>query len=191
MIQIHTKKQNEVLEELQKTLGDFELCSPENLARLRAPKIFPISNKNRFYNERAYEILKTWHDINAVFHYFPRTYQKKMIASREFENLFLTQILSPLERELRDLEQKGKKKKTLTEEEEKNVLLLLKLYSKFFNIGLSGIEKLVPYEFQQILHDQIEPIKNLMRGIDSYTKRISSEKIISSKFPFEEHEIGL
>ena len=52
MIRIHTEKQIEVFEELQKTLGDFELCSAENLARLRAPEIFPISNKNRFYNER-------------------------------------------------------------------------------------------------------------------------------------------
>ena len=191
MVFIPNTKQQKVLSELSNTHDGFGLCSFENLARIKDSKTFSITNKSRFWNDRCEEILHTWNDTNKVFHYFPENYQKKMIASREFGSLFLTQILVTLENDLDSLERKKKKKKQLTQDEEQNYVMLLKLYSKFFNIGLAGIERLVPTEFHQIIYEQVESIKTLMRAIDSYTQRLAPNQVISSKFPFEKQELGL
>jgi len=187
MVLIRSREQNKVLNELRNTHPDFVLCTPENHCRLIFPKIFPISNESRFYNERCQEILQTWKDIGDVFHRFPDIYQKKMIASRAFRSLFETQIFSTLDNEAR----KNLRKKKLTASEEKNMALLIKLYTDFFRIGLNGLIRLMPSEFTHLLSEQVKPIVDNMFAINDYTRRIAPEKAKLSLFPFTKPELGL
>ncbi len=187
MVQIHSNKQDKVLNELSNTYPNFALCSPENLARLLKKEHFSISNESRFYNERCQEILQTWIDVGNVFHRFPELYQKKMIASNAFRSLFETQIFSTLDNEAR----KNLKKKKLTSNEEKNMALLIKLYTDFFRIGLNGLNRLMPSEFTHLLADQVKPIIQNMNAINDYTRRIAPEKAKLSLFPFTKPELGL
>ncbi len=180
-----TTLRDSVLDELEKTHPDFKLCNREDLARLRKPEIWTISNKARFYNEISEKILQAWDDISNVFYLLPESYQMKLIISKEFESLFTNNILSYLTQEMKKKERKNKLK------ESDEIILLYELYSKFFRIGYHGLNDLMPPEFFYIFNKQTQETFSLMRAITSYGERIAPAKAKRAKFPFSPHEVGL
>jgi len=181
-----TARQEKVLDDLKKVFPVPILCNYEDLARLRHPEIWKISNESRFYNKLAENILHSWDDINNIFHLLPESTKKKIIASKEFDTLFTTQILSHLEQELKKKERQKKLK-----ESEEDIFLLYKLYSTFLRIGLNGVVNLMPVEFGHILRTQIKPTFDLMNSITSYSERIAPKKANLAKFPFTKKDFGL
>ena len=161
----------------------FKLCSHEHLCTLRDPVLFPNTDMSRFYRERCTEILSTWSDISSIFHLLPKSYQKKLIASREFERLFQSQILSTLQNEVQDKEWKNK-----LDETNKEYLVLQQLYSNFLTIGLEGITKLMPLEFQNIIKKKLDEVFELMQMVTQYSNRIAPRKAKLKNFPFSVKE---
>ena len=93
-----------VSSEIKNAYYGFKLCTHEQLCTLRDPILFENTDMSRFYRERCAEILSTWSDISSIFHLLPKSYQKKLIASKEFERLFQSQILSRLQNEVQTKE---------------------------------------------------------------------------------------
>jgi hypothetical protein len=134
---------------------------------------------SRFYREKCNKILSTWSDISSIFHLLPKSYQKKLIASRQFESLFQTQILSTLQNEVQTKEFQKKLQET-----NKEYLVLQQLYSNFLTIGLQGITKLMPLEFHNIIQSKINEIFELIQMITQYTNRIAPRKAKLKNFPY-------
>ncbi len=181
-----TSERDSVLDDLEKTHPQFKLCNYEDLARLRSPQIWTISNKARFYNDVSEKILQAWDDISSMFYLMPESYRKKLITAKEFENMFTNNIFSFLEQ---DIDKKERQKKLRESEDE--ILMLYKLYSTFLRIGLSGMLNLMPYEFGHILRSQMQQTFDMMQAISSYGERIAPTKAKRAKFPFSPHELGL
>ena len=172
-----------VSSEIKNAYLGFKLCSHEHLCTLRDPVLFPNTDMSRFYRERCTEILSTWSDISSIFHLLPKSYQKKLIASREFERLFQSQILSTLQNEVQDKEWKNK-----LDETNKEYLVLQQLYSNFLTIGLEGITKLMPLEFHNIIQGKIDEVFELIQMITMYSNRIAPRKAKLKNFPFSVKE---
>jgi len=171
---IRDSKVDAVLEDIKKTYPNYSLCSPENLARITKQDGFEITNESRFWNERCKEILIAIHDINVIFHRYPDSYKTKIIASHEFETLFHSQIFSFLEPRIKD-------KKNASPED---TAMMIKLCSKFIQIGLSGMLRSMPSDFTYILEPQIQEVFTLMSAINQYTRRIAPRYAKSTEFPF-------
>ena len=172
-----------VFEEIEKTYSDVTLCSVTNLIHLKYPKRYPPTHPSRFYNERAEEILKSWRDCSAYFHYLPKQTQRKIIASREFERLFQTQILSTLQDEVQTKEFQKKLKHA-----DKELATLQQLYRHFLEIGLTGYVNLMPTEFKNIINKKLDEVFELMQMITQYNKRIAPKKSKLTYFPFSVKE---
>ena len=170
-------KQDRVSSEIEKAYSGFKLYTLEDLCTLRDPILFPRSDMSRFYREKCTKILQSWSDIASIFHVLPKSYQKKLIASREFESLFRN-ILSRLEKEVQTKEFQKKLKET-----NKEFLVLQQLYSKFLTIGLNGITKLMPREFHNIINKKIDEVFELMQMITMYSNRIAPKKARLKDFP--------
>ena len=171
-VTIRRSSSNEhVLEEIEKTYGDITLCSKNNLAHLLYPEIFEIKHPSRFYNARAEEILKSWRDCSAYFHRLPKRTQRKIIASREFERLFQSQILPTLLREVQTKEFQKKLKLA-----DKELTTLQQLYRHFLEIGLKGYVNLMPVEFKNIINKKLDEVFELMQMVTMYSKRIAPKK---------------
>ena len=165
-----------VLIELKKTYPNYSLCSYENLGRVT--RKFKITNSSRFWNERCEEVLKPIHDINQTFHYFPEIYQEKLIFSKELKVLFETNIFPHL----------GKKIKDMKDPEPKDTAIMIKLCSRFMNIGLTGMLQTMPSDFTHILATKVQELFTLMNAINQYAERIAPSFARSTEFPFDMYE---
>jgi len=176
VIKDRTSEDDSVLYALEKTYPDYSLCSYENLGRVT--RKFEITNPSRFWNERCEEVLKPIHDINQTFHYFPELYQEKLILSHEVQVLFETNIFPHLESKLKD------KKNP----DPKDTAIMIKLCSRFMNIGLTGMLQTMPSDFTNILAPKIQELCTLMSAINQYAERIAPSFAKSTEFPFDMYE---
>ena len=176
VIKGRTTKDDSVLYALEKTYPDYSLCSYENLGRVT--RKFKITNSSRFWNERCEEVLKPIHDINQTFHYFPESYQEKMILSREIQVLFETNIFSNLKKKIKD--KKNPKPK--------DTAMMIKLCSRFMDIGLTGMLQTMPSDFIHILTPKVQELFTLMSAINQYAERIAPSFAKSTEFPFDMYE---
>jgi len=172
MRNIHDSKHDSVLDQLEKTYPTHTLCSYENLGRITGE--FKITNKPRFWNERCEEVLSAIHDLNVTFHRYPKNYQMKMIISPEFESLFSSQIFPFLENKI----QYGKTNPEYT-------AIMIKMCSMYLRLGLDGMKKTMPSEFQQILQTKFDDIMLLMNSINQYTKRLAPKESNATEFNFD------
>jgi hypothetical protein len=173
MKSIRTSKVDSVLDDVEKTYPSYNLCSYENLARINGK--LKITNPPRFWNERSHEVLSAVHDINVTFHRYPDSHKQKILASKEIETLFHSQIFTYLESKIRD------SKKASPEE----TAIMVKICSNFMKIGLSGLLKLMPSDFTHILEPKTQELFTLMNAINEYTNRISPRHAKTSEFPFD------
>ena len=109
------------------------------------------------------QILKSWRDYSAYFHRLPKRTQRKIIASREFERLFQSQILPSLLREVQTKEFQKKLKLA-----DKELTTLQQLYRHFLEIGLTGYVNLMPVEFRNIIDKKLDEVFELMSMITQY-----------------------
>lgn len=175
MKNIHDSKHDSVLEQLEKTYPTYKLCSYENLGRITNE--FKITNKPRFWNERCEEVLSVIHDIDVTFHRYPEKYQMKMIVSPQFESLFSSQIFPFLEKKI----QYGKTNPEY-------IAIMIKMCEIYLRLGLDGMKKTMPSEFQHILQAKFDDIMLLMDSINQYTKRLAPKESNAIDFDFNFYE---
>ena len=172
MKSIRSSKQDTVLDMLEETYPYYSLCSYENLGRMTGE--FKITNKPRFWNERCREVLSAIQDLTVTFHRYPKNYQMKMIVSPQFESLFSSQIFPFLENKI----QYGKTNPEYT-------AIMIKMCSMYLRLGLDGMKKTMPSEFQQILQTKFDDIMLLMQSINQYTKRLAPKHSKATEFNFD------
>jgi len=173
MKSIRTSDTDAVLEMLEETYPTYKICSYENLGRITGK--FEITNESRFWNERCEEVLSAIQDLNVTFHRYPNNYKMKMIVSPQFESLFTSQIFPFLEHEI----QYAKKPKP------EQITMMIKLCEMYLKIGLDGMKKTMPSEFQQILQTKFDDIMLLMQSINQYTKRLAPKHSKATEFNFD------
>jgi len=166
---IHTAKQEKIIEDLKKTFSTYTLTSYPNLARLRHSKEFPYGNKARLFNDVSKDIQQLFRDVSAIFHYLPLSYRTKIIASSAFYRLFTDQIFP-------SLQEKERKTKKLTDTAEKYESFIM--YQSLFTLGIEGLIRAMPTEFQNYLITEIKPIMKLMESITSFYRKSTGKKDI-------------
>ena len=146
------------LEEIKKTYPNLRIIDHNEFARFHHPEIFPITNESRFYKEVSNKILQFFSDYHYAFLKLPSSYKIKILISSEFSRFI--QTISSQDYLLEK-----------SQENEKNFDFIL--YQNFFSIGINGLIKTMPHEFQAFLHDQMKPILSLMQSIAVYSLKIN------------------
>ena len=173
---IRTSEYDAVLSDIQETYPNYKLCSHENLGRIC--RELEITNEPRFWNERSKEILQAIQDINVTFHRYPDFYKNRILASKELESLFDTQIFPHLVPKIKDMKNA----------DPKDVAMMVKICSNFLRIGLSGLLQSMPSDFTYLLEPKIQEVFSIMSAINSYTQRIAPRYAKSIQFPFDMYE---
>ena len=161
-------KQEGILDEIKKTHPNLTLIKPIEFARLFHPEDFPFENKPRLYREVTEKVIQSFNDYHYATRELPPSYKVKIITSRAFDDCIKSII--------RDMSYVDKKQKS----EEPDKQLSFMMYYKFFNLGIEGLIKSMPEEFQYTLRDQIRPALLLMQSITRFTIQSGSNK----KVPF-------
>jgi hypothetical protein len=176
MKKILTSLDSSVLEDIKDTYPNYKLGSYSNLVRIKNPN--KIRNSSRFWNERSDEVLNAINDINDTFYQFPVKNRLKMVSSKHYER-FLEEIFLTLDSKLFSTHNLNTKQ-SLDE-----FTLMMKLSEKFLKIGLEGLEKTMPDEFDQILEEKIKDIMLHVQSITKLTERLSPKKPNEVSYDFD------
>jgi hypothetical protein len=186
---IISEEQNKLLKGEEKALPWLKIISYEQHCQLIRPELFPVSNKPRLYKNVQNNIIDFLKSFPYAFSRLPSSYQDKIILGQDF-NLALNQVLGRFEFLSKT------KSKTIKESDgkEKSVReFTYQLYQKFFNLGLDGLIKTMPPEFQPYLKSQIKPLLLLMLSIARYSKTTDPFLIQNLNFPsfvFSDRDVG-
>ena len=176
MKKIHNSLDDSVLDELKDTYPNYELGSYKDLVRIKNPDKIP--NKSRFWNEQSRIVLNAINDINDTFYHFPIKNKLKIVSSKHYER-FLDEIFLTLDHKIFSTQKNAR-------ESIEEFTLMMKLSEKFLKLGLEGLEKTMPDEFDEILEAKIKDIMLHVQSITKLTERLSPKKSneVSYDFPF-------
>jgi len=160
-IQKHT--QDPVVAWLKDTHPEFRTTKRINLLRLREPKKFPYENKVRLHNEVTKDLIEVFSELNTYFYYLPVKNRMKVFQSREFTRFVTEQWLVTLDaNDVQISEQKKSGEYNASQD------LAYQNYLNLFNIGLEGLIKTMPEEFQNYISSQLKPMFKLMQSIAKF-----------------------
>ena len=155
-----------VLEEIKKTYPNYKLSSYENLVMMKNTD--KITNPSRFWNARSDELLNAINDINDTFYHFPDKARFKIISTKHY-NTFFEEIFQFLDNKVFSTQKD--KRQSIDE-----FTMMVKLSEKFLKLGLEGLEKTMPDEFDEILETKIKDLMLHVKSISELTKRLSPKK---------------
>ena len=176
MSEIPNQAQNESIKWLSNTHPEFRTTKRMSLLRLREPKNFPYKNMPRLYDEVTDDLIEVFHELNSYFYYLPVKNRMKIFQSIDFNRFVTSEWLQTLEAndvqdaELKKTQAKSRKDKTKKKKEyDVNQALSYQNYQNMFNIGLEGLIKSMPQEFQSYISEQLKPMFKLMQSISRFT----------------------
>lgn len=180
--------QQRKLEEIRKNYPWLKIISHEQFVQLFHRDIFPVSNYPRLYKQ----VQNNFEDFLNSFHYafnkLPLSYQDKIILGRNF-NSFLNGLLEHLE----SVAKTKKNNKNLDLDEKSGQDFSYQVYQKLFNIGLKGLIRTMPSEFEPYLKSQIKPLLLLMLSIARFSKSVDPNMMPNLDFPtflFDDRELS-
>jgi hypothetical protein len=180
MKEIPSSSNDSVLDNIEDTYPNYKLGSYQNLVKIKNPD--KIRNSSRFWNERSEELLNAINDINDTFYHFPVKQKFKIISSKHYQRLF-DEIFVFLDNKIKST--KNDKKQNLEQ-----FTMMMKLSEKFLKIGLEGIEKTMPDEFNEILETKIKDIMLEVQSITKLTERLSPKKSNEVDYDFDYYTRG-
>ncbi len=175
MREIPNSTTDSVLDKIEDTYPNYKLGSYSNLVKIKNPD--KIRNSSRFWNDRSEEMLNAINDINDTFYHFPDKQKLKIISSKHYERLFDEVLLF--------LDNKIKSTKKNARESLDEFTLMMKLSERFLKLGLEGIEKTMPDEFDEILETKIKDIMLHVQSITKLTERLSTKKSSEVSYDFD------
>ncbi len=175
MRKIQTSGDDSVLEKIEDTYPNYKLGSYSNLVKIKNPD--KIRNSSRFWNDRSEEMLSAINDINDTFYHFPDKQKLKILSSRHYQRLFDEVFLF--------LDNRISSTTKHTRESLDEFTLMMKLSERFLKIGLEGIEKTMPDEFDEILETKIKDIMLHVKSITELTNRLSPKKPNEISYDFD------
>ncbi len=180
MREIPNSTTDSVLDKIEDTYPNYKLGSYSNLVKIKNPD--KIRNSSRFWNDRSEEMLNAINDINDTFYHFPDKQKLKIITSKHYERLFDEVFLF--------LDHKIKSTKKDARESLDEVKLTMKLSERFLKLGLEGIEKTMPDEFDEILETKIKDIMLHVQSITKLTERLLPKKPNEVNYDFNYYTRG-
>jgi len=176
MSEIPNQAQNESIKWLSNTHPEFRTTKRMSLLRLREPKNFPYKNMPRLYDEVTDDLIEVFHELNSYFYHLPVKNRMKIFQSIDFNRFVTSEWLQTLQAydvqnaELKKTKAKSRKDKTKKKKEyDVNQALSYQNYQNMFNIGLEGLIKSMPQEFQSYISEQLKPMFKLMQSISRFT----------------------
>ena len=176
MSEIHNQAQNESIKWLSNTHPEFRTTKRMSLLRLREPKNFPYKNMPRLYDEVTDDLIEVFHELNSYFYFLPVKNRMKIFQSIDFNRFVTSEWLQTLQAydvqnaELKKTKAKSRKGKAKQKKEyDVNQALSYQNYQNMFNIGLEGLIKSMPQEFQSYISEQLKPMFKLMQSISRFT----------------------
>ena len=163
MKKVLTSGDDSVSDKIEDTYPTYKLGSYSNLVKIKNPD--KIRNSSRFWNDRSDELLSAINDINNTFYHFPDKQKLKIISSSHYQRLFDEVFLF--------LDNKIFSTKKDSRESIDEFALMMKLSERFLKLGLEGVEKTMPDEFDQILETKIKDIMLHVQSISKLTERLS------------------
>jgi hypothetical protein len=175
MQEIPNSSSQSVLDKVKETYPDYKLSSYSNLVKIKNPD--KIRNKSRFWNEQSRIVLSAISDINDTFYHFPVKKRLEIVSSKYMET-FLEEIF-------RTLDHKISSTTKHTRESLDELTLMIKLSEKFLKLGLEGVEKTMPDEFDEILETKIKDIMLQVKSIRKLTERLTPKKSNAVDFDYD------
>ena len=179
MQEIPNSTTESVLDEVKETHPTYKIGTYSNLVKIqnykKSPKI--IRNSSRFWNDRSDELLSAINDINETFYHFPDKQKLKILSSSHYQRLFDEVFLF--------LDNRISSTTKHTRESLDEFKLMMKLSERFLKLGLEGVEKTMPDEFDEIMETKIKDIMLHVKSITELTKRLSPKKPNEVSFDFD------
>ena len=169
-----------VLDEIKKTHGTYKIGSFSNLVKIKNPN--KIRNKSRFWNDRSDELLSAINDINETFYHFPNKQKLKIISSSHYQRLF-NEIFLFLDNRISSTTKH-------TRESLDEFTLMMTLSERFLKLGLEGVEKTMPDEFDEIMETKIKDIMLHVQSITKLTERLSPKNPKEISYDFDYYTRG-
>jgi len=149
---------------LKNTHPEFRTTKRINLLRLRQPKKFPYENKVRLHNDVTKDLIEVFNELNSYFYYLPVKNRMKVLQSTGFNRFVTGEWLVTLHaNDVQIAKQKKSGKYDASQD------LSYQNYLNLFNIGLEGLIKTMPEEFQSFISNQLKPMFKLMQSIAKFT----------------------
>jgi len=127
-------------------------------------------NDERKLSRSKRKIKQSLIDFHYAFSRLPDSYKTKILTDRSFNDFMIT------------INQFAKRVDT-KQDKEPEKLFSFNMYYNFFNIGMDGLIKTMPTDFQQYIDEQMRPILLLMQSISRFSNKKNSEKIAFVKAP--------
>ena len=179
MQEIPNSTTESVLDEVKETHPTYKIGTYSNLVKIqnykKSPKI--IRNSSRFWNDRSDELLSAINDINETFYHFPDKQKLKILSSSHYQRLFDEVFLF--------LDNRISSTTKHTRESLDEFKLMMKLSERFLKLGLEGVEKTMPDEFDEIMETKIKDIMLHVKSITELTNRLSPTKPNEVTFDFD------
>jgi hypothetical protein len=175
MKNIRTSGEDSELAKIEDTHPYYTLSTKSNLVKIQNPD--KIRNKSRFWNDRSEEILHAINDINETFYHFPDKQKLKILSSKHYQRLFDEVFLF--------LDNRISSTTKHTRESLDEFTLIMKLSERFLKLGLEGIEKTMPDEFDEILETKIKDIMLHVKSISTLTDRLSPKNPNEMSYDFD------
>ena len=146
------------VQDLEKTFPNFTLSSHEHLAYLIDTKHHGYSNIHKIEHDMLNKSLANLSSITTFLTYVDISYRSQYYSSPEFRS-HINMILGF--------------KPTKKQEDFENAITI---YSSFVNLGINGLKRNLPSEFDKVIDGMITPIQNLLEGISQFSVRYGDKK---------------
>lgn len=146
------------------THPEFRTTKRLNLMRLRDPKNFPYVEQSRLFRDVTKDVIEVFHELNTYFHRLPAGKRMEVFQSPDFTRFVDSEWLSTLH--ANDVQIAELKK---TKEYDASKDLSYQNYYNLFSIGITGIIKAMPEEFQNHISKQLIPMMKLMQSIARFS----------------------
>lgn len=150
-----SENQKRRITELKKQHPHLKIIDYDQFGKLFEPDTFPYKNKNRLYQDVSVSIDHFLDSFHYAFRELPFSYKNKIMASGNF-NRFLDTVFT-------QFEYASTQKKDHDFQDHS-----FKVYLKLFEIGINGMIKTMPSEFQPYLKNQLKPTLSLMTLVGKY-----------------------
>ena len=145
------------VESLEKTFPNFTLDSHEHLTYL-INRNFKHSNIHRIERDMLKKSLSNLSDISLFLTHADTSYRSQYYSSPEFLQ-HMNNILS-----FRPTKKQNDFDNAIT------------IYSSFVNLGLAGLKRELPIQFDKVLDDMVTPIHNLLDAIRQFSIKYGDKK---------------
>ena len=166
MAKKQTQAQTPELAFMMATHPTFRTTKRLNLMRLRDPKNFPYELKSRLFKDVTNDVIEVFNELNSYIYLLPVHKRMEIFQSVGFTRFVDSEWLSTLQaNDVQIAEQKKKKSK----EYDPNKDLSYENYYNMFSVGITGLIKAMPEDFQKYISEQLKPTMKLMQSIARFS----------------------